>query len=81
LHLKSRQAEYPDLAVGSVQKNLYVPIIQELDILTPGQSDLLKFCASIAPFFERWKNNTDENRSLAAARDALLPRLLSGEIL
>ncbi|AEG61788.1 restriction endonuclease subunit S [Desulforamulus ruminis] len=80
LYLKSRQTEYPDLAVGSVQKNLYVPILQELDILVPEESVLLEFCDSVAPLFEQWKNNVAENRTLSQTRDALLPRLMSGEL-
>lgn len=80
LYLKSRQTEYPDLAVGSVQKNLYVPILQELDILVPEESVLLGFCDSVAPLFEQWKNNVAENRTLSQTRDALLPRLMSGEL-
>ena len=80
LFLKSRQREYPDLAVGSVQKNLYVPILQELDILVPKQGELLDLCESVTPLFEQWKNNVAENRSLSQTRDALLPRLMSGEL-
>ena len=80
LYLKSRQAEYPDLAVGSVQKNLYVPTLQELDILVPDQGLLLDFCASVTPLFEKWERNVTENRTLSQIRDALLPRLMSGEL-
>ena len=80
LYLKSRQAEFPDLAVGSVQKNLYVPILQEFDILVPTQNTLLEFCDSVTPLFERWKSNVAENRALSQTRDILLPRLMSGEL-
>ena len=80
LYLKSRQREYPDLAVGSVQKNLYVPILQELDILVPEQDELFAFCELLTPLFEHWKNNVAENRMLAQTRDTLLPRLMSGEL-
>jgi type I restriction enzyme S subunit len=80
LYLKSRQAEYADLAVGSVQKNLYVPILQGLDVLVPEQGVLLDFCTSVAPLFEKWKGNVAENRTLSQIRDSLLPRLMSGEL-
>ena len=80
LYLKSRQKEYSDLAVGSVQKNLYVPTLQELDIIVPKQEELFDFCDSVAVLFEQWKNNVGENRILAQTRDALLPRLMSGEL-
>jgi type I restriction enzyme S subunit len=80
LYLKSRQAEYPDLAVGSVQKNLYISILQELDIIIPKPAKLLEFCETITPLFEQWKNNVAENQSLSQIRDALLPRLMTGEL-
>jgi type I restriction enzyme S subunit len=63
-----------------VQKNLYVPILQELDVLLPEQGVLLDFCASVAPLFEQWKCNVAENRTLSQTRDTLLPRLMSGEL-
>jgi type I restriction enzyme S subunit len=80
LYLKSRQTEYSDLAVGSVQKNLYVSILQELDIIVPEQIKLLDFCMSVTSLFEQWKNNVAENQLLSQIRDALLPRLMSGEL-
>ena len=80
LYLKSRQSEYPNLAVGSVQKNLYVPILQELDVIVPEKRILLEFCDSVAPLFEQWKSKVAENQLLSQTRNALLPRLMSGEL-
>lgn len=80
LYLKSRQSEFPDLAVGSVQKNLYVPILQKLDVDFPPIENVLKFCDSVRPLFEQRKNNVAEGRTLTAIRNALLPKLMSGEI-
>ena len=80
LYLKSRQPEYSDLAVGSVQKNLYVPILQELEVIVPEQSELDRFCDSVKPLFDQWKSNVAENRTLSQTRDTLLPRLMSGEL-
>jgi type I restriction enzyme S subunit len=34
----------------------------------------------LAPFFQIISNNIEQSRALAAIRDALLPRLMSGEI-
>ena len=80
LYLKSRQVEYQDLAVGSVQKNLYVPILQDLDVVLPSLDAVLEFCRNVRPLFEQWKGNVAESRNLAALRDTLLPRLISGEL-
>jgi type I restriction enzyme S subunit len=80
LYLKSRQPEYPDLAVGSVQKNLYVPILQDFDVVLPEVEKVLDFCNSVKPLFEYWKVNVVENMTLSKIRDVLLPRLMSGKL-
>jgi hypothetical protein len=38
------------------------------------------FNATIDPFFARIRANVDESRNLATLRDALLPRLMFGEL-
>lgn len=48
-YLKSRQTEFPDMAVGSVQKNLYVSILENLDIIIPSKEVLEKFAAIFIP--------------------------------
>lgn len=79
-YLKSRQAEFSDLAVGSVQKNLYVSILEPLEIFSPADSVLNDFHFSAQTILEKMKNNCFEMQSLAQLRDALLPKLMSGEI-
>ena len=48
-YLKSRQTDFPDMAVGSVQKNLYVSILENLDIIIPSKEVLEKFAAICIP--------------------------------
>jgi type I restriction enzyme S subunit len=79
-YLKSRQAEFSDLAVGSVQKNLYVSILEPLEIFSPADRVLNDFHFSAQTILEKMKNNCFEMQSLAQLRDALLPKLMSGEI-
>ena len=79
-YLKSRQAEFSDLAVGSVQKNLYVSILEPLEIFSPADGVLNDFHFSAQTILEKMKNNCFEMQSLAQLRDALLPKLMSGEI-
>ena len=76
-YLKSRQAEFSDLAVGSVQKNLYVSILEPLEIFSPADSVLNDFHFSAQTILEKMKNNCFEMQSLAQLRDALLPKLMS----
>ena len=79
-YLKSRQTEFPDMAVGSVQKNLYVSILENLDIIIPSKEVLEKFAAICIPFYDQIKTNCVENNNLSSIRDILLPKLMNGEI-
>jgi type I restriction enzyme S subunit len=49
-------------------------------ILGPSRSLLALFCESAEPVFEQIKILHVQNQKLRAARDLLLPRLMSGEI-
>jgi len=53
--------------------NYYWVAIPEADILS-------RFEHQVKPWFQKMKANDDESRTLASIRDALLPKLLSGEI-
>ena len=79
-YLKSRQTEFSDMAVGSVQKNLYVSILENLDIIIPSKEVLEKFVAICIPFYDQIKTNCVENNNLSSIRDTLLPKLMNGEI-
>ena len=46
----------------------------------PPQPVLTAFDAQIAPTFAAIHANEEQSRSLAAVRDTLLPKLLSGEL-
>jgi type I restriction enzyme S subunit len=80
LYLKSRQSEFPNLAVGSVQKNLYVSLLQPLIVELPHKDDLLEFCDCLRPIYEQIKYNVKESNTMRRTRDTLLPRLMSGEL-
>jgi type I restriction enzyme S subunit len=45
-----------------------------------GKPMLQDFEKTASPIFRRILTNTEESRTLAALRDVLLPRLLSGEL-
>lgn len=78
--LKSKQREFPDMAVGSVQKNLYVSLLEPLSVSMPDDESLTTFNASGASILDMIHNNCVENTKLANLRDTILPKLMSGEI-
>jgi len=79
-YLKFHQNEFPDLAVGSVQKNLYVSILEDLDIIIPNTKDLRLFAEISNPIYNQMKNICEECCLLNSFRDTLLPKLMSGEL-
>jgi type I restriction enzyme, S subunit len=51
-----------------------------ITVLVPDKAVLSEFVALIEPLFRRIASSSEESRTLAATRDALLPKLLSGEV-
>lgn len=78
--LKSKQREFPDMAVGSVQKNLYVSLLEPLSVSIPDNESLTAFNAVGASILGMIHNNCVENTDLANLRDTILPKPMSGEI-
>ncbi len=52
----------------------------KMDAVVPAASAIEQFTAAARPLLDRVRYNVRESRTLAALRDALLPKLLSGEI-
>lgn len=57
--------------------------IKSFEFVLPSANDrrlLQHFEQAVAPLLDRFDSNNGESQTLAAIRDALLPKLLSGEI-
>lgn len=54
--------------------------ILEYEIVLPAEEDILKYCGVVEPMYASVKRCIKESRALAAMRDALLPKLMSGEL-
>ena len=65
---------------GSAQPGLNQPSVYSLPILRPPQEVVQAFDSSIAPLTHTIFSNELASRTLGQVRDALLPKLLSGEI-
>ncbi len=79
-YLKSKQQEFEDLAVGSVQKNLYVSVLEPLKVNFPSNNIIERFCAISNALLNAMLINCKENKNLCELRDTLLPKLMSGEL-
>ena len=78
--LKGRQKEIFDAQTGSAQPHIYPQHIAAMPIDDLNQELVSQFTTQVAPLFELIGANKDENERLSNIRDALLPRLMSGEI-
>jgi type I restriction enzyme S subunit len=67
-------------ARGSAQQNLSQKLVADFPTIVPEISVLKAFDKQAKFLFEKWITSIEESRILAATRDALLPKLLSGEI-
>ena len=78
--LKKRQQEIFDAQTGSAQPHIYPQHIAVMPISELNQSAVSQFITQVTPLFALIGANKDENERLAALRDTLLPKLMSGEI-
>lgn len=65
---------------GSAQPQLTITNLHDLKMLKPSRQILEMFNALVDALWETSKSKRNESHTLAALRDTLLPKLLSGEI-
>lgn len=61
-------------------KKLEMRVVEAVQITVPDDNLQRRFVDSVAPMNKQWDNLYQQVRRLRAARDLLLPRLMSGEI-
>lgn len=79
-NLKSRLEEIDGLATGSTFKELSRRVFRAMSITLPTIELRQFFSDFVLPLFEQMRTITQQNQKLAQARDALLPRLMSGKM-
>ena len=67
-------------AHGSVFETITTSTFEKSRFVLPPESVLRVFERTVSPFFRRILLTTEESRTLAALRDTLLPKLISGEL-
>ena len=78
--LKKRQEEIFDAQTGSAQPHIYPQHIASMPICDLNYNDVSNYTSVVTPIFEMIGHNKEENMRLAKTRDALLPKLMSGEL-
>src|SRR3989338_1116351 len=80
LNASSSVKQLEQQARGSAQQNLSQQIVADLPVIIPDAAVLNRFEEVVKPLFEKWISHIEQSHTLASIRDALLPKLLSGEI-
>jgi type I restriction enzyme S subunit len=80
LRVSSAVEELEQSTRGSAQQNLSQDIVSSLQMVVPAESVVCALNERVRPLILRMIDNLKQSRTLAALRDALLPRLLSGEL-
>ncbi len=75
-----KHANLQDLDVGSTQPLIRQSDVVDIDVIIPNDSIIDTFEKEMCPLFEKIKSNQQQIQTLAAQRDAFLPRLMSGEV-
>ena len=78
--LKKRQKEIFDSQTGSAQPHIYPQHIANMPIGNISGESIRKYNSFVEVLFNKIGANNQENDRLAKMRDALLPKLMSGEI-
>lgn len=80
LYFRERRQQLISLAQGAAQTNISQQVVRSLAIVLPCKEVMRTFLEVVGPVFEQISNLTLQNLKLRAARDLLLPRLMSGEL-
>jgi type I restriction enzyme S subunit len=80
LSMRNAISDLKNKAVGSAQQNISKAIVEETLTIFPPIAVIKGFACIVEPLIMKWISNLGESRTLAALRDALLPKLISGEL-
>ena len=80
LYLLFSLTNVQSIVTGAVQPKMSQANLNRVSVIIPSQEELQAFDSTIQPIFAEIRILRAENERLAATRDALLPKLMSGEI-
>ena len=77
-YVKSK--DLASMNAGSAVPSMTTAILNAMELRIPSVEALLQFEKSVAPMYKMMNANENQSSKLAELRDALLPKLMSGEI-
>ena len=75
-----RDLDLAGMNVGSAVPSMTTAVLNALEIILPSDDALASFEQTVIPMFLQIQANNSEPARLASLRDALLPKLMSGEL-
>ena len=75
-----RALDLVGMNVGSAVPSMTTAVINALEIALPNDDALASFEENVSPMFLQIQVNNAESANLTTLRDALLPKLMSGEL-
>ena len=78
--IKQNTAELISHQTGGAQQHINKQNVENLDIIIPTYTHLMKYQNTVCGIYEMIANNCFENDRLSSVRDTLLPKLMSGEL-
>jgi type I restriction enzyme, S subunit len=80
LYLLLKKTNVSAIITGAVQKKINQGNMNSLKVFIPQEDILENFNIVVKEIFMKYKENTEEIRTLTKTRDSLLPKLMNGEI-
>lgn len=80
LYLLFSLTNVQSIVTGAVQPKISQANLKKVPIIIPSIAELEAFDSAIQPIFSQIRNLRAENDCLAATRDTMLPKLISGEL-
>lgn len=80
LYLLFSLTNVQSIVTGAVQPKISQGNLNKVSVVIPSEAELSAFNSIVQPIFAQIRNLRAENDRLAATRDTLLPRLMSGEL-
>ena len=75
-----KSKDLASLNAGSAVPSMTTDILNAMELCIPDSETLKRFESIVGPMYRAMQHNTEESKKLAAVRDTLLPRLMSGEL-
>ena len=80
LYMLFKQTSVKSIVTGAVQPKISQANLRSVQVVIPPEKLLIDYNYRVEPLFALLRTNKEENKSLTALRDTLLPKLMSGEI-